>query len=560
VGRIGAPLVCAIALAGCGSAHTGATAAPPSAAVPASVPLYAEAVVRPEGALKSRALAVGRALTHGSNPYLALLGALQTPGSPRPAYAGQVAPWLGARAGIFLTSTAGSEQLLKLAAAGLLGGSATSALSFGSGGLQGAVLLDVSSAAGARSFLARAARRAGAHSDSYRGVAYEASSGGLALGMVGSFAVIGSEAALRSVIDTTLGGASLARSQSYRKLVALAPPQTLAHLYSDPPAAGLSQAGEAGMLALLAGSRQSNISLVPGGSSAQLDADSLTGASSSAPGGLLSAGAQGAGALEELPSGSWLALGLGDLGQTLGQDASALAELSSLLTGSGAPSTSGAGALVSLESIVSALVVPLQALGANTAQARTDFTSWMSSGGIFASGSGLLELKAAVAINSTDPARSRAAVAKLAGALRRAGDATEQVSLPGTEAAAAVHVSGLPLVLYIADGRASNGRTKLVLGLGEASVAAALAPPGTLAGSATLAAAAAHLGAAGGATAVIEVPTLVGLLESLQLTEEPSLAKYVPALRAITTLDAGARQLSPEVQRLGVYVGLREAG
>ena len=39
-------------------------------------------------------------------------------------------------------------------------------------------------------------------------------------------------------------------------------------------------------------------------------------------------------------------------------------------------------------------------MGANTAQARQAFTSWMGPGGVFAGGSSLLELHAAIVIGS----------------------------------------------------------------------------------------------------------------------------------------------------------------
>ena len=63
-------------------AHQRLRRRPGGGAVPASAPLYAGAVVRPEGALKDAASAAGRTLTRQADPYLRLLSALQTPGSP----------------------------------------------------------------------------------------------------------------------------------------------------------------------------------------------------------------------------------------------------------------------------------------------------------------------------------------------------------------------------------------------------------------------------------------------------------------------------------------------
>ena len=92
----------------------------------------------------------------------------------------------------------------------------------------------------------------------------------------------------------------------------------------------------------------------------------------------------------------------------------------------------------------------------------------------------MLELKAAAVIDSTDPAASRAAVGKLASALRQAGAEATPARIPGTEAAIEAKIAGLPVTLVIADGRASNGQAKFVMGLGESSIQAALNPSSTM--------------------------------------------------------------------------------
>ena len=86
-------------IAGGGSSHSTATGPDPAAAVPASTPLFAEAVVRPEGSLKTAAAAAGQTLAHQPDPYLRLLTALQTPGSAPLDFNRDLAPWLGPRAG-----------------------------------------------------------------------------------------------------------------------------------------------------------------------------------------------------------------------------------------------------------------------------------------------------------------------------------------------------------------------------------------------------------------------------------------------------------------------------
>jgi hypothetical protein len=558
-GALLAALIAAALLAGCGSSAPSGTSADPALAVPANAVIFAGASVRPTGALAKHALAAGAALTHQSNPYLRLLTALQTPGSPTLSFKRDIAPWLGPNAGIFLTSLRSSAALPALLEHGLLGsGGSQSAFPFASEAAEGAIVLDTSNAAKALSFLNSQAAHAGAHATSFHGVHYEVSSGGVAFGLVHRFAVIGTEAALRSVIETTSGG-SLARSGGYSKLLAAAPREALAHLYLKPAPQTKTSAGEglSGVLQVLAGSREANISLVPSGSSLALDADTLGSEASDANGGLLSSDSESAHALDELPGESWLALGLGHVGTTLSKDAQdiqGLVSLASTLSNSGPTAPTGA---FSFDNLLQDLIAPLDLLGANTAEAKREFASWMGSAGIFATGSSLFELRAGVVISSTDPARSRAAVGELGDELRKAGASVSPASVPGADAAVVVRLSGLPLPLDIANVRTTSGASKFVIGLTEASVTAAANPSSTLASAAARTAAGSTLGEGIQPSVMLDFPSLLSVFEGIGLLEAPPISEFVPYLRAATTLAGGGHQLSGEVQRFRLVLGLQ---
>jgi Protein of unknown function (DUF3352) len=529
--------------------------------VPSSAALYAGATVRPTGAQATAALAAGKALTHQADPYLRLLATLQTPGASQLSYAKEVAPWLGPHAGIFLTSLSGSSStLLSLVKQGLLGGTASSAFPFSSSGVQGAIVLDTSNLAKARTFVQGLAQHAGAHAASYKGTAYESTSAGVAFGVVQRFAVIGSEAGMHSVIETAGGAGSLERSSGYAKLLAAAPSNALAHVYTSPATSSGQAAGaeaSSGLLALLAGSREANISLIPASGSLTIDADTLASASTGGEnGGLLSADPEGAKALSELPGGSWLAIGLGHLSTTIGQDVQGLQSLTSLastLGGAGPESTAG----LSLGGLIQGLLAPLGVLGADTPAAKKDFASWMGSGGVFASGASLLELKGAVVISSKDPALSRAAVSELSAGLRKAGGSVAPTRIAGTEAAAAARLNGLPVVLDIAAGHNLAGQAKFVIGIGEASVQAALDPTSTMAQSTPSEAAKSALGEGAQPSMILDLPTLLSLLEGVGLTEAPSISKFIPYLRSVTTLTGGGHSLGNEVERFKLVLGLQ---
>ncbi|MGH2902972.1 MAG: DUF3352 domain-containing protein, partial [Solirubrobacteraceae bacterium] len=297
-----------LALAGCGSSSSPGSSADPASVIPASAPLYLGAVVRPSGSLQSDTSAVGKTLTHQPDSYARLAAVLQAPGSPPLTYSHDLAPWLGRNAGIFLSSlsstAAASTQLQQLLGEVLKGGGAStpSAWPF-SAGVQGAIVLDTSDAAKAASFISTVAGHAGAHAAGYRGVDYQATSGGAAFGIVDRLAVLGTVTGIHGVIDTSLGGPALVHAADYSKLLSSAPSGALAHVYSNPTTttgagtpsaasgAGRTQ-GLGGLVGLLGGARTVNLSLVPSAGSIALDLDSLTaGAAASAGGGGLTGSA-----------------------------------------------------------------------------------------------------------------------------------------------------------------------------------------------------------------------------------------------------------------------------
>jgi hypothetical protein len=597
--RFAAALVLTLAggaLAGCGSSSSPGTGADPAAVVPASAPLYASAVVRPSGTLKNNATAAARTLTHQPNSYARLASVLQVPGSPPLTYSHDIAPWLGPNAGIFLTTLSstpsGTDQLEQLLTQVLQSGSSsTSAWPFGTTGVQGAIVLDTSDGAKASSFISDEAQHAGAHAASYRGVAYQATAGGDAFGIVDRLAVLGTVTGLHSVIDTSLGGPSLAHVADYSKLLASAPSGALANIYSNPAASGSGTAtggsksaagsassvaggtsgsgapGLSGLLGLLGGTHTLAVSLVPSTSSIALDVDSLAsstsggGSSSSSSSGLLASAVspEGARTLSELPGESWLAAGLGNVGVTLGGDVQALHGLASLITslgGAGASAESSTSGF-NIKGLLEGILTPLGALSSPGAPTQQAFLGWMSSAGIFASGNTVVNLRAGIVIGSKNPARSQSAIAKLGAQLSKTGSSVQSISIPGTDAAISARVNGLPVELDIANGRSSSGQTKFVIGLGEASVQDALNPSSTLSSAASSSTAASALGEGTRPSVIVELAPLLSLLEGVGLSEDPSIAKVVPYLRSLSTISGGGKSLSGGIERFHIVVGLQ---
>ncbi len=184
---------------------------------------------------------------------------------------------------------------------------------------------------------------------------------------------------------------------------------------------------------------------------------------------------------------------------------------------------------------------------------QRDLLSWAGATGVYVSGSSVLSLQAAVVIDSTNPARSREAVAKLAQAYREAGGQTSPTSVPGTETAVTVKLPNFPLTLTLA-----YGQGKFVAGIGPASIQEALNPQSTLAGTSNYNAAASALGQGIQPSALVEVHTLSGLIESLGLNETPGFSGFASAVAPLSAIAVGGGESLPDgVTRARVVLGLQ---
>ena len=130
-------------------------------------------------------------------------------------------------------------------------------------------------------------------------------------------------------------------------------------------------------------------------------------------------------------------------------------------------------------------------------------------------------------------------------------------SIPGTDAAVGDHERDRQPAELGADGRDAKGETKLVIGLGEASITAALTPSSTLSSSSAYGDSAAALGEGIQPSLIAQVPTLLGVLEGAGLSEDPTLAPLLPVLRTLNTVSGGGKSLSGGIERFRVVLGLR---
>ena len=535
-------LIGGLALAGCGSSSSSGD---PASVVPASVPLYASFAIKPSGGASGDASTATKKLTHLAEPYGSLAQALLSSAGHSLEFKRDIEPWVGQGAGVFVTSLStsklpqSSSSIQTLLEGGLTSaGSALGASTFGAGATQGAIVLETSDVSKARSFLEQRAHEQQAHTVSYRGTSYQVSSTGAAEGIVKDFAVIGSESGVKSVIDTSLGGADITSASGYAKppadaiASAYVQPETLlqdVHGSTSTTSQGVSLLGQ-----LFAGAQSASLSGTPTANSISLQGEVHT-SSGSTP----LFGQEGAKALGELPGSSWLAAGVGNVGANLPRAFALLHGVASFGTSTVFSSLGGP----SIEKLFKALDSP-------KAKLQQDFGSWAGSGGMFVSGTGLFNLQAALVISSNEPTASRAAVGKLASLMQSAGATVENASIPGTDAAVSVKLEGFPAVIFIAD-----GQDKFVLGLGQASVQGALTPSSTLSTAPSYSSATSALGGGIEPSVIIEFPTLLGFLEGVGLTDSPGVSNLVPYFKSLGTLTAGATSQG-DVEHFRLVLGL----
>lgn len=504
---VGAALVAAIALqAGCGS-PTYTSGSDPATIAPAGARLFVDLALRPPGGAHSDAARDLQQLTHLANPYAKLAEQLLAEGPERPEYARQIEPWVGNRAGLFFTNPTANLAVLEPTHVG--------GLSLGTGAVArlATLILDVRDLPRARAFIVRRARQQGAQATSYRGVSFYISPAGRAEGIVANFVAIGNRAGLEQVIDTAHGGSSLKHAAGLQT-----PPEAIATAYVVPT----EPSG-----ALLAGVHRIWISATAVNSSLSLQGQ-LTVKDGYQP--LLGSG--GARELGALPGGSWLALGTGNVGATLPRWLQLLRSIS-VHGASSLLSRLGAGGVDRV----------LGALSSSAMALERQLARWAGPAGIYVSGGDLLELQAALIVDSSDPAASRAAVGELASAARRGGAAIGRATIAGTSAAVSLRIPGFPATLYIA-----SSQHELVVGLGQSSIAGAVRPGATLAGSHAYATAAAALGKDVQPGAIVEFPQLLSLLEAIGVSQSPAFANVASYLKSLGTLTIGsseARGLAP---------------
>jgi hypothetical protein len=436
-------LLTAGAVAGCASSSSGGGGSDPAGLVPASAPLYAEAVLGGDSTEQADAQAALAKILRTTDPQGALVKAFDH-GDVN--FARDVEPWLGDRVG-------------------------AAALSFGRRADKVVVAASRDDDA-ARAALGRLAPNAAARS--YRGVDYRVDPRrGKAAAVVDGFVVLGTENALKAAIDASKGS-SLAESDSLKDARAKVRAERSAFLYVDVSGFLRSALGAAGGGAAQLAPFVEPVSLaLPKTIAAALDAEPGMLRLDSAAfgnGGGFSSGASGADALAALPADAWLGVGVGEVGQTANGFLDRV-------------SSKGGLAGVGLQAL---LGQARQGLGLDV---RRDLLGWMGDAGLYVAGTTDADRRAALVVASKDPAATQRAVRALEPLARRSGDVTPLRAAGVDEGFAISRDHGDEQLLVAAAG------DRFVVALGRRALTEVLASGGSRLGdSAAFRAAAAKLG------------------------------------------------------------------
>jgi hypothetical protein len=481
----------------------------PAQAVPASAPIYAQVTVKPDGDLKANTESVLKKL--GVDDPAKDITELLKDSADDPGSVDDVKEWIGSRAGVFVTSFTGDTDA--------------------------AVVLGTSDPDKAADNLDKDGRKKG----SYKDVDYWFDEDGSAVqGVVGDYAVSGTERAFRTVVDTVKGDDvdTIADNSDYQAgLKAIGSDDALATAYISTEgvlnAIGRSggipaqQLGQIRQQLAQVGGKTTVVKLAPSSNSITLEVATL-GLKEGAP----TSGAA-ATALAGLPGDAWLGVGLPHVGETL---------RGAMQQGLQLASAAGQDVNGQLQAIQQALGIDID----------KDLLSWMGDGGLFASGAAATNLGGALVLQTTDAAKAQQALRKLSALVPQIADGVKvrRASVAGADDAVEFRTDGFPFPIV-----AAVGNDRFVLGVGEKAVAQGLSPTTTLADSPSFKSASEALGDVKPAF-FVDVGAVGSLLGALVPATDPDTQQVLSAVQKVSTIAAGT-QRDGTTQRTKIVVTLK---
>ena len=496
---------------GCGSSSSGSGGDPdPAAAIPATAPIYVEATVHPDGKLGDDVTAVLKKVMRTDDPAAKLQGLVDRSAKDHGVtYAKDIAPWLGNRVGVAVTSYSGSKPAFIAVAGSKDDAKARAALTKG------------------RKVVKR----------SYKGTAYSYDPKQQTVSAAfGGRAYAGTESGLRGAIDATKGqslaeanGLRAAREKvaSERAGFAYFDVQGLLRLFQqsgggrDPQIGAALQAFGGALPKTIAAALEADPDLI------RLDAVSI-GTPKTA-----TSGKSGADAVGQLPGDAFAAVGFADLGASIDRS----------LKNIGGSGLGGVGVEALLRQFRQQTGLDL----------RQDLLSWMGDAGLYVSGASVADLHGALVVKSTDPARTRKAIAAIQRLARTMAknDKVTRLSGSGVDRGFSIKGAGSPRI----DVALAGDKFVIAVG-GDKALQEAIKPSATLSGAPAFTAAGDKLGDGIKPAFFLDMAKVTGLIGT-KAGSDPGFAKAKPYLDTFAALVGGAKDEGDGVTRARFAITLK---
>ncbi len=494
--RIFTPLLACAAipaaiLAGCGGGGGGgSTDVGPAAAVPANTPIYLDATVKPTGSAQSDANAALGKILDTPDPGAKIVSLLedQSKADGHPIdFQQDVTPWLGEKAGVFFTSL-GTDS-------------------------KGVAVVETTNPAASLAFAQKASGDTATDPapQSYNGATYQVdkSQPGQVFGTVGDFLVEGGLTGFKAAVDANKGD-SLGDSSDFKDSIGDLPDDRLGTLYTVPndfiTALGPDQFDPQSKALLEKTAGDSLDKPVAGALTASADTIQLE-----ATGGSNGVDTPESSLIGGVPGQSWLAFGLGNLGDSVKKSIDQLKDQ--------IPNFDAAQAQIQ------------QATGSSLEQ----LTGALGDAVLYVQGTTQRTLTGALIVQSKDTELTGRLLTQLQSLLQLGSGGVKPLQLSGGGTGFQINdpsVAPRPVEL------AQQG-DKLVIGYGAGSAEASLTPAQTLADSPTFSAAHDQISSLG-TDLFLDMPSVFALAESTGAKSDPGYTQAKPYLDALTYLVTGS--------------------
>ncbi|MCB0865985.1 MAG: DUF3352 domain-containing protein [Solirubrobacterales bacterium] len=509
--RLALPVaILAIALfaAACGSDDEPESGPDPIAMVPADAPFYMEMVVRPEGELKDNLESAVGKLTGEDDPGAQIIDGLNSSLAEDTDlnYEDDIKPWLGSRAGVFV-----------------------SGFQFDTEQPDAALVVATTDSDAAQGFVDSTLEESGdtTSDETYEGVSYKLDSeDGTAIGVDNDFLIVGTEQAFKAAVDAGSGD-SLADNGDATAALDEAPDDSVFSMYADGAAITDLIKSSPDLSAQESKQLDEAFAQIPDG---PVEAwGTVTDSSFSVEGSAPTPDDAPAATdlITTFPADSWFATASTDVGEQI------TTQLQQFQKGFEASLKQAKSQLP--PGVDASQFDPFNQIEKKTGLNLEKDLGWIGDAGAFFEGTSVLGVGAGVVAESNDDKAATAALDKLQASLEKNRSLRRQAEIAPNSKGDGFTVSAPPFTAEFAvrDGKA-------VMAAGSENVDSVLDPDETLADSDRFSAATGNLADGATPTFFLDMPSLLALIESQQgATDDPDYAQAAPYLHAIDYMVAG---------------------